>query len=78
MPFNPLKPFDGDGNADFVAPRRRAAAHLPLLDRINHPVAKSCEYGFGIPAGLRPANRWNSQFPDSAIPIPIQVKNRTL
>jgi hypothetical protein len=40
MPFNPLKPFDGDGFADFVAPRRRAAAHLALLDRINHPVAQ--------------------------------------
>jgi hypothetical protein len=78
MPFNPLKPFDGDGYADFVAPRRRAAAHLPLLDASITRSRKSCEYGFGIPAGLRPANRWNQNLPDSGIPIPIQVKNRTL
>jgi hypothetical protein len=39
---------------------------------------KSCEYGFGIPPGLRPAKRLNQSTTDSGIPIPIQIKNRTL
>ena len=30
---------------------------------------KSCEYGFGIPAGLRPANRLNQNLADSGIPL---------
>jgi hypothetical protein len=40
IPFNPLKPFDGDGFADRITPRRCATAHFALLNRINHAVAQ--------------------------------------
>jgi hypothetical protein len=40
IPLQALKPFDGDGFADLIAPRRRAAAHLALPDRINHALAQ--------------------------------------
>jgi hypothetical protein len=40
IPFNSLKPFDRYGFADLVAPRRRAAAHLAPLHRVNHTIAQ--------------------------------------
>ena len=49
IPFNPLKPFDRDGFADLVAPRRRPAAHLAPLHHIITRLRKSCENGLGIP-----------------------------
>ena len=39
---------------------------------------KSCEYGFGIPAGLRPASRVNQKFADFGNPGPILRKSTTL
>jgi hypothetical protein len=35
---------------------------------------KSCEYGFGIPAGFRPANRLNQNPPDSGFPPRFKPK----
>src|SRR6476619_6235486 len=40
IPFYSLKPFDGYGFADRVAPRRCAAAHFAPLHRINHAVTQ--------------------------------------
>ncbi len=40
IPLNPLKPFDGDGFTDLVAPSRRPPAHPALLNRVNHPVTQ--------------------------------------
>ena len=39
---------------------------------------KSCEYGFGIPAGLRPANRLNQNVPDSGIPTLDSIASKAM
>ncbi len=59
FPFNPLKPFDGYRFADRVAPGAARRLISPLFTASITRSRKSCEYGFGIPAGLRPANRLN-------------------
>src|ERR1700685_2020269 len=56
---------------DSLSSERRAAARrliAPFLTASIPRSRKSCEYGFGIPAGLRPANRLNQNVPDSGIP----------
>ena len=75
IPFNPLKPFNGYEFADLVASRRCATARCALLTASITRSRKSCEYGFGIPAGLRPANRLNQNVPDSGIP-PLNSSQR--
>jgi hypothetical protein len=64
VPFYPLKPFDRTPNRA-AAPRRLIP---PTSTASITRSRKSCEYGFGIPAGLRPANRLNQNLPDSGIP----------
>ena len=70
IPFNALKPFDRQ-QCWPISYRRAAARRLisPLFTASITRSRKSCEYGFGIPAGLRPANRLNQNLPDLGIPL---------
>src|SRR5580700_1819357 len=78
MAFNAFEPLDRHRFADRVG--RAAARRLisPLSTASITRLRRSCEYGFGIPAGLRPANRLNQNLPDSGIPISILAKNSQL
>ena len=80
MAFNAFEPLDRHRFADRVARPRRCAASSsrPLSTASITRLRRSCEYGFGIPAGLRPANRLNQNLPDSGIPISILAKNSQL
>ena len=78
IPLNSLKPFDRHGFADLVAARCCAAAHFALSTASITRSRKSCEYGFGIPAGLRPANRLNHSTTDSGIPFDSSQKQPAL
>ena len=70
IPFHPLEPFDRYRFTHLVVASRRAAAHALFTASITRS-RKSCEYGLGIPAGLRPANRLNQNILDLGIPPPI-------
>ena len=58
VPFNPFKPLDRHGFADFVAPRRRrAGSSRPSSPRQSRDHANLANKASAFPAGLRPANR---------------------
>ena len=75
IPFNPLKPFDRHEFADLVATRCCAAAHFAPSTASITRSRKSCDYGFGIPAGLRQSQQLNFVIsPISGIPAPISTQ----
>ena len=69
MAFKALQPLDGHRFADLVMTGRRPAAQLAPSTASITRSRKSCEYGFAIPAGLRPAGWLNQNLTDSGIPI---------
>ncbi len=69
IPFNPLKPFNGDEFADLLASRRGATAHCALPNRINHPVAQVLRIWLRHSCWPPPSQQVELEFPDLAIPL---------